>query len=150
MEENISRQQLSRMIAQLVPSIIQGVHLGFIAKRSLTHSQFFVLISIRSQGSCSMRALAAKMHVTMPTMSGIVERLVIAKYVVRVVNPEDRREVFVKLTPGGELIISKFQEAVSQRWADVLQALNTDEIKVMSGIVGKLRGSLQLPGKQND
>ncbi len=138
-----SREQLSRMIALLMPNIIQGVHLGFIAKRALTHSQFFVLIAIHSRGSCSMRELAARMHVTMPTMSGIVERLVQAKYVARVENPDDRREVFVRLTAEGQSIIAKFQEAVSRRWADVLQALNADEIKSMSGIIGKLRESLQ-------
>jgi DNA-binding MarR family transcriptional regulator len=143
------RQQLSRMIAQLVPNIIQGVHLGFIAKRALTHSQFFVLIAIHSQGSCSMRELAAKMHVTMPTMSGIVDRLAQAKYVMRVENPKDRREVFVKLTAEGQTVIAKFQEAVSRRWADVLQALNADEVKTMNSIVEKLRGSLRPPGQEH-
>jgi DNA-binding MarR family transcriptional regulator len=145
-----SREQLSRMIAQLVPSIIQGVHLGFIAKRALTHSQFFVLIAIHSKGSCSMRELAERMHVTMPTMSGIVDRLVQAKYVARVANPDDRREVFVRLTTEGQSVLAKFQEAVSSRWSEVLQALDPDEVKAMSGIVGKLRASLQSKLKDKD
>lgn len=136
------RQQLSRTIAQILPNIIQGVHLGFLSTQSLTHTQFFVLIAIHSKGRCSMQQLADKMHVSMPTMSGIVDRLVQANYVSRFENPEDRRQVLVELHKEGRQLISQFQGAVSDRWYEVLGVLNAQEVKTFGSLLGKIGTSL--------
>jgi MarR family multiple antibiotic resistance transcriptional regulator len=140
------RQQLSRLIAQILPNIIQGVHMGFLATQSLTHTQFFVLIAIHSQGRCTMQQLADKMHVSMPTMSGIIDRLVQAKYVARVENPDDRRQVVIELRKEGKNLIVQFQQAVSSRWHDVLGALNAQEVKTMAAILGKIGAFLLKEG----
>ena len=140
--KSASRQELSRLIVQILPNIIQGVHMGFLATQSLTHTQFFVLIAIHSKGRCSMQQLADKMHVSMPTMTGIIDRLVQANYVARFENPQDRRQVMIELRKEGKALIVKFQEAVSNRWHDVLQALNAQEVKNMGLILGKIGASL--------
>ncbi len=137
-----NRQELSRLIARILPNIIQGVHMGFLSTQSLTHTQFFVLIAIHSRGRSSLQQLADKMSVSMPTMSGIIERLVVAGYVSRVENPDDRRQVFIELTKGGKGLISQFQGAVSQRWQEVLEVLDDKEVKHMSAILGKIGMSL--------
>lgn len=145
-----NRQQLSRLIAQILPNIIQGVHMGFLATQSLTHTQFFVVIAIHSQGRCTMQQLADKMHVSMPTMSGIIERLVVAHYVARVENPDDRRQVVIELRKEGKDLIVQFQKAVSNRWHDVLGALNAEEVKTMAAILGKIGTSLVKKGGPSD
>ena len=137
-----SRESLSRLISKILPSIIQGVHMGFLSTQSLTHTQFFVLISIHSQGQCTLQQLADKMKVSMPTMSGIIDRLVVSRHVTRVENPEDRRQVLIELTKGGKDLIAQFQKAVSQRWLDVLSVLDAGEVKTMTGIMGKIERSL--------
>ena len=138
-----SREDLSRSIAQLMPNIIQGVHIGFLAQKNLTHTQFFVLVAIHSQGRPAMRTLSRNLQVSMPTMSGIVERLVQAGYTQRINHPEDRRQVLVELTPQGRRIITQFQEAASQRWRQVLLALSQTEVESFGRIVTKLLQSLQ-------
>lgn len=140
------RELLSRLIARILPSVIQGVHMGFLSTQSLTHTQFFVLISIHSQGQCTLQQLADKMKVSMPTMSGIIERLVVSRYVTRMENPEDRRQVLIELTKRGKELIAQFQKAVSERWMDVLTVLDAGEIKTMTGILEKIGRSL-LAGK---
>ena len=141
------RKLLSRNIAQILPNIIQGVHLGFLATQALTHTQFFVLIAIHSKGRCSLQQLADRMQVSMPTMSGIIERLVQAKYVSRVENPEDRRQVSIELSKEGKGLIVKFQEAVSNRWHDVLEVLDPQEIKTFGLILGKIGASFIKEGR---
>ena len=145
----MNRKELSRAIAQLMPYIIQGVHLGFLAAREITHTQFFVLIAIHAQGSCPMSALAEKVHVTMPTMTGIVDRLVSAGYVQRTNDPKDRRQVVIELSQKGKLFIAQFQTAVSTRWEEVLQTLDPKEVEVFSQVVSKLQGKLRA-GKPNE
>ena len=139
----ISRESLSQTIAQLLPSIIQGVHLGFLANKAITHTQFFVLIAIHSHQRCPMRALAENLHVSMPTISGIVDRLVKAGYIRRVGDLKDRRQVVVELTSKGKLLIEQFQQAVSFRWKEVLKTLDTKEVESFSRVILKLREQLQ-------
>ena len=138
-----SRENLSRSISQLMPSIIQGVHLGFLAKRSITHTQFFVLVAIHSNGRCPMSRLAANMHVSMPTISGIVDRLVKGGYVQRIEDPKDRRQVVVELSGKGRQLIEQFQSAVMLRWSEVLEALDEKEVESFGNVISKLRKELQ-------
>ena len=138
-----SRETLSRLIAQLMPNIIQGVHIGFLAKKNLTHTQFLVLVAIHSQGRPAMRTLFENLRVSMPTMSGIVNRLVNGGYARRVSDLLDRRQVLIELTPQGRRIITQFQEAASLRWRQVLVVLNLQEVESFEKIVAKLLQSLK-------
>ena len=140
----VNKEKLSRAIAQLMPSIIQGVHMGFLAKRPITHTQFFVMIAIHSRGECSMNVLASSLHVSMPTMTGIIDRLVKAGYVGRWHDKEDRRQTNVSLKAKGRDFIADFQIEVSQRWQQVLSFLEPEEIGQFYAIITKLQKNLQV------
>ena len=140
-----NRKDLSLAIAQLMPHIIQGAHLGFLANRTITHTQFFVLVAIHSNGPCAMKTLSENMKVSMPTISGIVKRLVAANYVTRSSGEADRRQVKVELTKEGRKFIARFQQVISERWQEVLKSLNQDEINTFNHVVLKLYQTLQMP-----
>ncbi|MCB9772119.1 MAG: MarR family transcriptional regulator [Candidatus Omnitrophica bacterium] len=134
----VSRRDLSLAIAQLMPRIIQGVQLEFLVKRTLTQTQFLLLVAIHSRGACSMNTLAQNMRVSMPTISGIVDRLVKRGYVTRLANVEDRRQVVVDLSSKGRMMISQFQGAMSQRWEEVLKVLEQNDVEDFFRLVVKL------------
>lgn len=90
-----------------------------------------------------MRALSDNMQVSMPTMTGIIERLVKAGYVKRVLLEEDRRQVLVELTSSGSQIIKRFQEAAMKRWQQVLSVLNNQQLDAFQDIVTNLNQSIQ-------
>ena len=143
---HVTRKELSLAIAQLMPRIIQGVQLEFLVKRTLTQTQFLVLVAIHSRGSCPMSILAKSMRVSMPTMSGIVDRLVKRGDVHRVESEHDRRKVMVELSHQGKEMIKQFQAAVSHRWAEVLTTLEQRDIEAFYGVISKLTHHLK--GKQ--
>jgi len=139
----INRKNLSNAIAQLLPNIVQGVHLDFLSKRSITHTQFFLLVAIHSYKRCPMSRLADNMRVSMPTVSGIVDRLVQAGYLHRIEAPNDRRQVIVELTRKGEALITQFQHSVSHRWQEVLQFLDSKELEIFQTVIEKIKSGLQ-------
>ena len=139
----ISRSQVSLAVAQLMPRIIQGVHLDFFVKRGVTQTQFLVLIAIHASGRCPMGTLARNMHVQMPTATGIVNRLVRAGYVRRTPDPEDRRQVLVHVTDKGRIFIHDFQGIIRHRWEEVLKALQPAELGAFYRVVTKLREHLE-------
>src|SRR5947209_1118693 len=71
----------------------------------LTFQQMKVLYILRTHGKLKMRKLSEQLGVTMPTITGIVNRLIERKdgvaLLYRSVSPKDRREVWAQLTDEG-------------------------------------------------
>ena len=139
-------KQVSQAVAELMPSIVRGVQLDFFLKRGVTQTQFLVIAAIHADRSCAMGALARNLHVSLPTASGIVDRLVRDGYVRRGPDPSDRRQVIVQLTAKGDSFIRQFQEVIRRRWEDVLHALPARELDAFHHVLVKLRRQLQAAG----
>lgn len=139
----VTPQQVSQVIAQVMPTIIQGTRLDFFVRRNVTQTQFLMLAAIRGYGKCRMGTLAGNMHVSMPTATGIVGRLVHVGYVSRASDPKDRRQVIVALTQKGETFIREFQDVVRRRWEEVLQPLGAEELAAFHHVMLTLQQQLQ-------
>ncbi len=139
----MNQKTLSRMIASIIPEIIRGVQFDFFAGRSITQTQFMMLLAIRSYGGCTMGEIARRMKVAMPTATGVVARLVRTGYIQRVPKANDRRQVMVQVTAKGESFIREFQEVVAERWAAVLTVLTGKERAVFHGMLSKIQGHLR-------
>ncbi len=143
MSRSPTRQRVSLAFAELMPSIIRGMQLDFFIGRKVTQTQLLVLLAIRGRDCSCMGVLARGLHVSMPTATRIVDRLVDAGYVRRSTHPDDRRQVMVEVTPKGAAFISEFQSVLRRRWEDVLQALEPDELQSFLNIITKLRQRLK-------
>ncbi len=100
-----------------------------LAVLDLTPSQFLVLASIRQRGTgCPIGALADEMFQSYPTMTGIVDRLELAKLVVRERgNDHDRRKVVVNLTAAGCELLERAQAARRERMLKAFGAFSPRE-----------------------
>ena len=139
----INRRQASEAVAQLMPNVIRGVQLEFFIRRGVTQTQLLVLLAVHGYGGATMGTLARGLQVRMPTMTGIVQRLAKAGYVQRSSDPDDRRQVVVRLTAKGRAFIRQFQGLIRRRWEHVLQVLDPMELDAFYHVVTKLRTQLQ-------
>ena len=139
----IQRRDVSAAVARLMPHIVRGTQLEFFVRRGVTQTQFLVLMSIHAYNECTMGRLARNLHVQLPTASGIVTRLFRAGYVHRAVDPSDRRQVVVRLSPKGKAFVADFQRVVQQRWNDVLASLESRELATFHHILTKLHAQLE-------
>lgn len=141
----VTRKDASLAVARLIPNVMRGIQLDFFVKRGVTQTQFLVLVAARSYGRATMSTLARSLHVSMPTVSGIVDRLVRAGHIRRVPQAEDRRQVVVELTAKGQAFFQAFEQIVRRRWEEVFLALKPDELEAFYRVVTKLRERLQPP-----
>jgi DNA-binding MarR family transcriptional regulator len=141
---SVSRKDVSLAVAHLMPHIMRGVQLDFFVKRGVTQTQFLLLASIHAYTRCTMGTLARSLHVSMPTVSGIVDRLVRAGYLRRVSRPDDRRQVAVELTRKGQAFFQEFQSVIRRRWEEVLLSLEPKDLETFYHVLTKLRERLQL------
>lgn len=139
----INKKKAGAGIAELIPHIIAGANIGSLVGRPITQTQLMVLFAVHSRGQCPMKSLAGHMRVSMPTVSGIVDRLVQAGYLQRIDGADDRRQVVVKLSSQGEQLIVKIKTVIGSRWQEVLSVLNKRELENFYQVVVKLTRSLQ-------
>lgn len=136
-------QQTAQSISALLPYIVQGVHFGVQAKRSLTQTQFRLVVSLSLMGPCTMSAIAAHMKVSMPTVTGLVDRLVEAKFIKRKDHPQDRRQIMIELTSVAYEFLKEFMQIYAKRWEEMLLILDDREMEQMLKIANKLKNALE-------
>ena len=142
----VTRKDVSQAVAELMPQIMRGIQLEFFVKRGVTQTQFLMLAAIRAYTRCSMSTLARSLHVSMPTATGIVDRLVRAGLVRRAPQTDDRRQVIVELTRNGQRFFQEFESVVRRRWEEALLALDRDELGAFYEVLTKLRERLRAAG----
>ena len=137
-----TRKDVSLAVARLMPYIMRGIQLEFFVRQGVTQTQFLVLAALRAYTRCAMGTLARSLHVSMPTASGIVGRLVRGGFVRRVPHPEDRRQVVVELTAKSEAFFRDFETVIRRRWEEALLSLEPEELRAFHDVVTKLRERL--------
>ncbi len=135
----MNQKVLSAAIASVIPEIIRGVQFDFFASRTITQTQFMMLLAIRSYGTCTMGGLARKMKVSMPTVTGIADRLVKMGYIRRFPGSTDRRQVAVAATAKGEKFVREFQSVIAERWSRVLEPFSEKEMEVFHKMILKIK-----------
>jgi DNA-binding MarR family transcriptional regulator len=124
---------------------LAGTHAPEFLEIDVTMPQAKVLYLLRATGDLSMSDLVARLGVTLPTVSGIVDRLVEHGLVARRGNPEDRRRVFVGITPAGVALIDRFRDLNARQVRDLLGILDDDDLAAVRAFLAVLdRGIARL------
>lgn len=104
----------------------------------LTMPQFKVLFLLGHLGPSSVGRLASALRVTLPTVTGILDRLVEHGYLERLEAPEDRRLVLSRLTAKGVEQLERLESAGRARWVRVLDRLTSAELEALLAAVERL------------
>jgi DNA-binding MarR family transcriptional regulator len=110
---------LSDLVVEFVNRVshTQGKTLAALAAASVTLPQVLLLRQIASAGASTPSALAARMHMSAPAMSQMVERLFQLELVSRVEAPGDRRKKQLAATPRGHALLKRIAAARSADYA---------------------------------
>ncbi|HEY7346667.1 MAG TPA: MarR family transcriptional regulator [Ktedonobacterales bacterium] len=93
----------------------------------LTLAQFRCVQAIAAQGTTLTTHLAWQMGVTMPTMTSRIDGLVERGMVERQPDPQSRRQVLLRLTPGGQRALERYQGVVDGWLRSLLAELNAEQ-----------------------
>ncbi|MCU6432442.1 MarR family transcriptional regulator [Undibacterium sp. Jales W-56] len=73
----------------------------------LTHSQFDIVATLGNTAGMSCKELGEKTLITKGTLTGVLDRLEQKGLIQRDRNGEDRRQLFIKLSPAGEALFDE-------------------------------------------
>lgn len=95
----------------------------------LTGLQRMTMIFLFRNGPQPMNAIAAFHGISKQQMTPLIEGLEKLKMVKRAINPQNRREIIVSVTPEGEKAFQDMREAALKQWMDKLDRFSEDEVK---------------------
>ena len=105
----------------------------------MTPGQFFTGCILRNHINLTMSELAEKLHTSLSTVTGLIDRMVKNKYVERNRVDTDRRLVKVRLSKKGIKTIDKMQLQKMQNLRSMLSVLNEKDrvqyLKLMRKLV---------------
>jgi DNA-binding MarR family transcriptional regulator len=79
--------------------------------------------------------LSSKMHVTSPSVTQLVTNLEVQGFVLRKMDPEDRRSVKVSLTDKGTLITKKAEEHLNSMLTGLVEHLGPEKSLMLTEIL---------------
>jgi len=121
-------------------------------RRDITTTQLMVLECLATCGHCKMQKLVDALKVKFSGVTAIVDRLVKTGFVSREHGKEDRRTVFVALTPKGKKVLHEVygqrRKAFMQVFTRVSSKEREEYLKILEKIVESFSShSGQVPRK---
>ena len=106
-------ERFSRRMIELLPQCIRGFHSyesNYLSRGQISQPQFWALEYLSRKGDCLMSELAAFLNISRPAATGLINRLIAQKMVVRRMDQKDRRTVLVGATPKGRKVVAGIWE----------------------------------------
>jgi len=130
--------QIAQELVILFPKIIRGARGGFSSQVSVTLPQIQILMAVHDlKANASISTIAHLRKVSLPTVTGLTERLINQQLLERG-SAADRRKVILRLTPQGQKVTGSFLNAITDRWKNVLHHLTPPEQKAFLKAVRRI------------
>ncbi len=143
------KNEISYQIARLFPKMMCGIQAPPLPGANLSISQMFLLVNLREVRMASISELARARRVSLPTITGMVERLIQAGQVERISDSEDRRRVLVRLTDRGKKTVGTMVQAIRKRWYSILRNIPEDDQAVFLRTIRRILSVLEKETGQN-
>jgi len=112
-------------------------------KFGLTASQYNILRILRGEGKpLPSLEIADRMIQVVPAITGLIDRLEKAEMVVRRRCEEDRRVVYIEITPKALSLLAEMDEPLRQLHQEMIGHLSPDELQDLTRLLDKARASL--------
>lgn len=127
-----SRKVINDVLVHLFNDILQLEETAIITDeyKDITNNDMHIIEAVGLDGG-NMSAIAAKLHITVGSLTTSMNSLVKKGYVVRARSEQDRRLVFIHLTEKGEKAYHHHANFHEQMTDAALQSLSEEEVPVL-------------------
>lgn len=94
---------------ELVKSILKELEIDF------SQQHYVILRLLKERNELFITEFVEILGITKPQMTALIDKLILMGFVNRTNNKEDRRKIYVSLTPEGEEITSKINNTINNQ-----------------------------------
>ncbi|MUG73449.1 MarR family winged helix-turn-helix transcriptional regulator [Paenibacillus validus] len=105
--------------------------MSVLLKQGLPIQQYYMLEVLRDGRQMKSSAIAESLHVTLPAITNLTQKLVSGGYVERILTEADRRVVYVRITEKGLEALKELDDAAAglvERFWSRLEPAEVDEL----------------------
>ncbi len=132
-----------RATGEMVAKFFAHEQLGPILGSTLTMQQLRLVALLATHGPLGGHELARHLGVSMPTVSGNVDRLVERGMVERRTDPADRRVRLTALSPAGERFIAEHDAAGWRLGMEILETMDHDDLRALARGLGAMWAAVE-------
>lgn len=136
--EGSSVVSFAEEVMRLMSGMMRGafkIDNSMLAKKDVTFSQIVSLDLLNTKGMLKMKDIAASLNISLPAVTGLVDRLHKIGMVKRVLDKADRRVIYVRLTNKGEKALldfrSKRRELIEKTFSKLTEEERTSYINIL-------------------
>lgn len=136
-----SSAQCARQVLEAVPLVMRAIRQEMRRQRKpgLSVPQFRILVMLNRHQGASLSEVAEHMGLTLPSISKMVDGLVVRDLLTRETDPGDRRRLTLSLTPAGHSSMQTAYAATQTYLAGRLAALEAPDrealVQAMAALV---------------
>jgi DNA-binding MarR family transcriptional regulator len=119
--------ELADRLIENIPYIQRRVFSG-IKKGDISRQKMNLLILVRNNNSMPMKYYIKKLRVKKSNFTKLSNELIESGYLVREINPKDRRSIILTITDKGKSIMSRERKDVRNSFYKKIQSLSKEEI----------------------
>ncbi len=145
-EERAPTSEQDRLIEEIRRAgdgMFTNEQLSPLLNSTLTMQQLRLIVLLRAYGPLGGHELARHLSVSMPTVSGIVDRLVERGMVERREDASDRRVRLSALTAAGEAFIAESENAGWAISVEILGAMEVEDLRALARGISAMRRAVE-------
>ena len=135
------REEFVRQFRRIQPKFSR-FYARLLTEAGLSLPQFALLSQLLARGAVSMTEVSAKLHISKPAVTNLVDRLERKKYLKRLPHSEDRRVSLLQILPRGEKLVRKAQGEVLNFILKTLREFDRGEQKIITRFYTRLSETL--------
>jgi DNA-binding MarR family transcriptional regulator len=136
------QQRAAGLVVEVIPKIMRALASDWRHVDDRADPGHFRILLILTEGPANLSALAAKLEVSLPTMSNSISTLVERGWVARRRDPEDRRRVLIEITAQGCAVLERIRHVAQIQVERTLRDLTDVEYDQIIAGLDTLRRAL--------
>ena len=121
----------------------------FAEKHDLTQAEFRCLRYFGTYECMSNKQISQRMKLTPGRLTRIIDSLIIKKYMMREIDPSDRRYMRVNLSESGISLVQQLNKDYADIHSDILSGIDVDQQKPLLTAMSTLVTALKKHGQRN-
>jgi DNA-binding MarR family transcriptional regulator len=109
----------------------------------LTAAQLHTMIMVNMRGKLSMNELSDMLGVSPPSTSVMVDKLVEKGILARSQSDEDRRKVFVEISPRSVSVMTEVENAILQSFVELVEKIGPETAKKWAEVLEVVKPILE-------
>lgn len=122
-----------------IMAVMKGRWARALCDAGLTFSQWVILKTLHTRGRLTSREVAEALDCTPANATGILDRMERDELVARERSDEDRRVVFVRLTPKGKRRFADVGSLAPRALDDLFEGWTSKDFAALKGSLGRLK-----------